>query len=271
MKLISNLFFNCMTLVFILLAGASCFIFYSIATDAMEPPLFAPEATLAPPTQAFFASVTPRPSWTPSFTPPPTETPTVTVTVTITTSATNTATWTPTVTNTPPASPTLTLSPTNTLPPPTFTPTETPTFTPSPTLTPTLTPTGPSATPPPTVSPFIFELQPGSLILRSNFANPLGCNWQGIAGQVTTDRGEPLTGIQVRVRPATGGELVTLSGTNTAYGPSGWEIKVADVPNTASFTVELWAAGQQVAQAVPIVFPGSCQQNLATLNFIRPS
>jgi hypothetical protein len=33
--------------------------------------------------------------------------------------------------------------------------------------------------------------------------------------------------------------------------------------------VSLWAKGVQVSPVVDIVFPNSCQQNLATVNFIQ--
>ncbi len=165
---------------------------------------------------------------------------------------TRTPTPSPTATFTPTNTPTATFTPTSTLPP-----SETPTFTPS--------PTGPTATP---TSQYAFMLQPGSLILRDNFGNAAGCNWQGVAGQVTTDRGEPVLGVQVRVK-GPGVELATLSGTAPFYGPSGWEIKVADAPVTSRYEVSLWVTGQQASPTVEIVFPGVCQQNLATLNFIQ--
>jgi hypothetical protein len=113
-------------------------------------------------------------------------------------------------------------------------------------------------------------VQPGSVILRENYGNTAGCNWQGLAGQVTTDRGEPLRGVEVRVR-GEGVNLSTLSGLAPFYGPSGWEIRVAELPNTGRYVIDLWVAGQQASPSQEIVFPGVCQQNLATLNFIRTS
>jgi hypothetical protein len=112
-------------------------------------------------------------------------------------------------------------------------------------------------------------VQPSSLILRENYANSAGCDWQGIAGQVTTDRGEPVTGVQVRVTGEDIGERSTLSGTNQVYGPAGWEIVLSDRTNNGRYQVALWSGGTQISPTVEIVFPNSCQQNLATVNFIQ--
>jgi hypothetical protein len=265
----AKLFFNCFTFVFLALTVGAIYVVYSVATDAMKPPLLAPDATEVVPTVAMLDTPTPKPSWTPSITPIPTDTFTPTQTLTFTPSATNTATATPSITYTPSSSATFTPSPTNTLPPPTFTPTKTLTPTPSDTPTFTPSPTGPSPTPTETLTAYPFIVQPGSLILRQNFSNTAGCNWEGIAGQVTTDRGVAVAGVQVRVTGTGMADLSTLSGTNTFYGPSGWEVKVADAVNNAHYQVSLWAKGVQVSPVVDIVFPNSCQQNLATVNFIQ--
>lgn len=256
----ANAFFNFVTLLFFLATILVVAVVIGIAGDAMEPPILAPEADAVLPTQVAIASPTPKPTWTPSLTPTATPTGTPTATLTPTPTATGTATATPTVTPTPTITPTFTLSPTNTLIPPTATPTATAT------ATPTVTPIGPTATP---TSQFAFMVQPDSLILRSNFANAAGCEWQGIAGQVTTTSGDPVIGVQVRVSGTTIEQRATLSGTNTFYGPSGWEVVLGNQPQMDRYTVELWANGTRVSPVVEIVFPGSCQQNLATVNFIQ--
>lgn len=271
MNRVLNGCFNLVTVIFLLLTLAVVIGVAAIAGDRLEPPFLKPKEVAAIPTVAVLYSPTPKPTWTPSVTPLPsptfTGTPTDTPSPTLPPTETlpPTATQTPTITPTFTASPTFTLSPTNTLVPPTATFTPTYTLTPSETPTFTPSPTGPTATP---TAQFAFILQPGSLILRDNFGNQAGCNWQGMAGQITTDRGEPVLGVQVRVQ-GPGVELATLSGTAPFYGPSGWEIKVADTPLTGRYTLSLWVAGQQVSPTVEIVFPGVCQQNLATLNFIQ--
>lgn len=265
----AKVFFNCMTLLFMGLTILAVGVVASIATGSMEPPILAPEVTEIIPTRAALASPTPRPSWTPSITPTPSDTPTPTPTDTLSPTATNTPTATSTITQTPAPSSTFTPVPSFTLIPPTFTPTFTLTRTPTPTETFTPTATGPTPTPTNTQSPYPFIVQPSSLILRENYANASGCNWQGIAGQVTTDRGDAVIGIQVHVYSEGSFDQYTVTGTNTFYGPSGWEIVVGNQPGEGRYKVELWANGERVSPTVEVVFPNSCQQNLATVNFIQ--
>lgn len=261
MNRVANLFFNLVTIIFVLLTTLMLAMILRIAGDAMDPPFLQPEAEDPLPTQAAIDTPTPRPSWTPSHTPTPTNThtptatPTDTPTVTSTSTPTATSTRTPTITVTPSTTVTFTLTPTNTLIPPTATPTHTNTPTPSITPTPTAT------------IEYAFIVQPNSIILRENYANTQGCNWQGIAGQVTTSQSEPVIGVQVRVT-GPDRELTTLTGTNTFYGPSGWEIVLGSQPSVGRYTVVLWYNNQPASPAVEIVFPGACQQNLATVNFI---
>jgi hypothetical protein len=51
---------------------------------------------------------------------------------------------------------------------------------------------------------------------------------------VTGLSGEPLVGYNIRIEGVTDPSLVqtTVSGAATVYGPSGWEIKIADAPET---------------------------------------
>jgi hypothetical protein len=112
-------------------------------------------------------------------------------------------------------------------------------------------------------------VQPGTPLPRANFANTAGCNWQGVAGQVITERGDPVTGIEVRVSGDGIDDMITLTGSNTTYGPSGWEVVLADTPTTAAYRVELVVAGQAVSLPVDIVFPGACEQNLILINFVQ--
>ena len=275
MNRIANAFFNLVSLVFLIATIAMIVFVFSVAGGAMQSPVLKPSPTAIPPTIAAYDPPTPKPTWTPTITLTPTDTPTATLTWTPTPPATETFTPTPThtlpptITETPTITPTFTVSPTDTLPPPTFTPTKTLTPTPSDTPTFTPSPTGPTATPTATLSEFPFMVQLASPILRDNYGNASGCGWQGMAGQVTTDRGESVPGVQVRVRSDLTGELTTLSGTNTFYGPSGWELKVANQPTIGTYYVELWAAGQRISPTVTITFPGTCQQNQATINFIQ--
>jgi hypothetical protein len=256
-------FFNSVAALFAVLTLVMVGIVVAIAADAMDPPLFAPEKVVILPTRAVFSSPTPGPSWTPSNTPLPTGT------FTPTPPFTPLPTFTPTITNTPGPTGTFTLTPTRTPAPPTFTPTRTPTPTASSTPTITPLPTGPTPTPQNTLSAYPFIVQPSSLILREYSPEPDGCTWQGVGGQVTTARGEPVKGIQVRVVGDSGGAWSARSGTNQTYGAAGWEIKVSSETNNGRYEVSLWANGVQVSPSVVIVFPNACQQNLATVNFIQ--
>jgi hypothetical protein len=261
-----NVIFNVLTISFFALTGLWLAVFFSIAAGSMEAPIFAPQDTEVPATVAVMPTLTPSLTWTPTHTPPPTRTAVPTDTPSNTPFATPTVTDTPTETHTPQPSGTFTPTPTNTLAPPTPTPTKTPTPTVTATATPTLTPTGPTATP---TDIYAFRVQPSSIILRENFANAAGCNWQGIAGQITTAQGEAVKGVEVRVQGDDIGEIVVLSGTNTFYGASGWEVVVGDSPNNNRYQIALWANGVQVSPIVEVVFPNACQQNLVTINFIQ--
>jgi hypothetical protein len=239
-----KLLFNSVTALFGVLTLLMVAMIVAIAVDAMDPPILAPEKTVALPTLAAFGSPTPGPSWTPSATPLPT------VTFTPSPPFSPTPTFTPTVTNTPGPTGTFTVTPSRTPAPPTSTPTRTPTPTVS--LTPTLTPlpTGPTPTPQNTLSAYPFIVQPSSLILREY--SP-----------------EPVKNIQVRIVDDNGNVWRARSGTNQTYGAAGWEIKLSSETNNERYELALWDNDVQVSPSVVIVFPNACQQNLATVNFIQ--
>ena len=201
------------------------------------------------------------PTLTPSFTPFPSSTPTNTLTPTITPSPSETIP--PTVTPIPSATITETATITDT---PSHTPTPLATFTPQPTAT----PTGPTPTLPPTVSPFPFTLRENQIILTQNFANAAGCAWQGLGGQVFDLNGNPLaSGLQVHIF---GGDIdrFVQAGSNTLYGPAGWEQPVDTAINTTTYFVELLSAqGTVVSDRIQVTFPGDCAQNVAIINFIQ--
>ncbi|MBN1679431.1 MAG: hypothetical protein JW966_04015 [Anaerolineae bacterium] len=263
-----NSFYNLITFLFAALSIVVIIAVAGIASDSLEPPFLAPEATMILPTAIPVGALEQPvfPTFTPSSTVPPTVTVTQTPTITRTPTATNTATDTPPPSSTP--GPTNTLTPTYTSTS-TSTPTATGTFTATPTPTFTQSPPGPPPTATNTLSPYPFIIQQGTPLLRDNFANASGCNWQGIAGQVITERAEPVVGVQVRITGDNIQEQFTISGSNTFYGPSGWEIPVDIQVNNFRYVVELWANGVQVSESQEIVFPSSCQQNLALINFVQ--
>jgi hypothetical protein len=202
------------------------------------------------------------PTLTPSHTPSPTSTPTDTETPTVTPTPTETPTITPTVE----PSVTITDTPAATLTP-SVTPTLLETFTPQPSPS----PTGPTATLAPTESPFPFRLREESVILTQNFANAGGCAWQGFGGQVFGLDGNPLPGLQVHVYGGDGtADFFIQAGSNTLYGPAGWEQPVDNVINNRTYFVQLLSVqGTVVSDPIQITFPADCAQNLALVNFIQ--
>jgi len=138
---------------------------------------------------------------------------------------------------------------------------------PRPTSTVTATPQGP---PPPTLSPYAFVAQPGTPLLRESFAEgTAGCAWQGLGGTVIDQRGEAVVGVEVHVRGSASGEQIVLAGTDTDYGPSGWEVRLGGGPARERVTVMLVSEGQALSPAVEVTFPAACAQNLALINFVQ--
>jgi hypothetical protein len=205
-------------------------------------------------------TITPLPSWT--ITPLPTETATNTDAPTLTPSNTPlpSATFTETLT----ASITFTVPPSLTITN-TIVPSLTPNVTDTETLTPTRDFTSQPTEPPP--SPFPFDLKDGQVIFTTNFANTAGCAWQGIGGQVFDINDQPLTQIRVHVF-GSGIDTYAVSGSNTLYGISGWEIPVGNVVMGNSYLVELQTSqGTIISSQVPVTFVPDCNRNLALVNF----
>ena len=209
----------------------------------------------------------------------PTLVPTLTITPTFTPSNTPPPpTWTntplPTDTPTVTLSPTLTITPTNTItntPGPTNTPSITPTPSTSPTPLPTATPTGPTPTFTPSISPFPYDLR-SPVTFTANFANSLGCEWQGMGGTVVDINGSPFGAGTLRVH-AFNSDFDALAdvGSNSLYGAgSGWEIVVDNVINNRLYFVQLETVnGTVVSPTISVQFPSDCNQNAAILGFIQ--
>lgn len=262
--------FNVISILFLVLSIAACGF---LILRLQAPPDPAAQQSVSVPTLVELPSVTP--TYTPSETPIPTDTPTWTPSPTFTHTPTETPTPLPTVP--PTATHTFTPVPTNTLPASPF-----PTITPSHTLTSTIPPTltntpEPTATETPVVitqaptepppSPFPFVLRDNQLTFTSNFANTAGCAWQGIGGQVVDIQGNPLLGVNVHVY-GPNIDIFTVSGSNTLYGPSGWEIPLTNAVNNLTYYVELQTqAGTIISPTTPVQFPADCARNLAVVNF----
>lgn len=270
MNRLAPLLANALTLLFAALTAAVAVGTLAIAGDAMEPPFLKP-ATEPPPTAAALPTALPAsptlavmllPTQGAASIPVPTGTPTITPLPSPTPSPDSASLPVPSAI---PATATRTPLPTLGRGLPTLTPTATLTWTPSPTSSPP--PLGPSPTPTP-VLPFI--LQPGTPLLRPNFANTEGCSWQGIAGLVVDELGNPVKGVQVLVTGETIGDQTRTSGSRTSYGESGWEVVVGNTIDNGRFLVMLAAQdGTPLSPVVEIIFPAACEQNLALVNFVQ--
>lgn len=248
--------------------GVIVFVVLMLAAPPPAPqatPVVQLPATLAlpsiTPTRPTDTPVPPTPTRTP---PPPTFTPTFTPSDTPTITPTQTPSVTPsaTITETPAATQTPSISPTPTV-------TNTPTITPS--------PTGATATFTPSPNPFPFVAQ-SQVRFTNNIANNNGCNWQAIGGQVLAVGGsQPFRGVNLQVRAfnqATGSasfDAAVPIGFNSFYGQvSGWEIQVGNRPTTDLFFVQLESPnGTQISPLYQVQFPGTCEGNVAILNFIQ--
>jgi hypothetical protein len=119
---------------------------------------------------------------------------------------------------------------------------------------------------------FPFQVQPGSPQLTSNLDTSIGCAFQGIGGQVYGLQNEPLTGIQVNVSSTAGFNQTTTSGSapQQFYGPAGWLVQVGSTPNNQTYTIEVRGSdGTALSPKVQVTFLGSCDRNLALVNFIQ--
>jgi hypothetical protein len=169
-------------------------------------------------------------------------------------------TWTPTKT-TPPLS-TRTKAPTWTAVPMLITPTVT--------LTPTDTPIVDTATITPTTMPAAADIT----YVASTTKHPsLACNWLGVGGTVIGADNKPLPFQTIQLGGTLNGNAVTgqvLSGNDTAYGASGFEIKLADsaVDSKQTVWIQLFDNnGKALTDKVYFDTYKDCQQNLVMVVF----
>lgn len=160
---------------------------------------------------------------------------------------------------------------------------------PSPQVVPTLTPVLPRATQPaaevnalPAAAPEYvwgnryFIPQEGTPVGMANWAHPdLGCNWQGVAGQVFDLNGEPALTLVVEAGGTFNGAPVlglSVTGITSVYGPGGYEIQLGNVPLTTS--QQVWVQlkdgdGKALSEPIFLDTVASCDQNLILLNFVE--
>ncbi|MBN1285584.1 MAG: hypothetical protein JXB47_09310 [Anaerolineae bacterium] len=157
------------------------------------------------------------------------------------------------------AAPTKTVAPTATP----FEPTPAASTTPAATATPAVLPT-PSHTP----AAFFFTLE-GEAVGYGPNANENECAWQSIAGQVIGVEGEPVIGLYVHISGEGVDELV-LTGSQPAFGSSGYELMLGSAPQQGRYVVQLIGQnGEALSDRVIVETIDRCEQNVALVNFVQ--
>jgi hypothetical protein len=142
----------------------------------------------------------------------------------------------------------------------------------------TPTPPGPNSISPtesrPESASFDFVVLEAPLALpASEYDSSRGCDWMGVAGQVFDIQGAPVRGLRVAVRATLEGnriEMIGMSGTAELYGPSGYEIRLADRPIASSGQAEIQLidqAGLPLSEAFLFDTSDSCDENLILIDF----
>ncbi|MBN1285463.1 MAG: extracellular solute-binding protein [Anaerolineae bacterium] len=118
------------------------------------------------------------------------------------------------------------------------------------------------------IFPFILQ---GEIKFEAQTAHPqLGCAWQGVAGTMRSMDGQPMTRvIMVHVR-GSGLSVFVVAGTAEDHGPGGWEVTVGSeaAPDTYHVTL-MHTNGELLSETFRVRFPGSCEGNLARLDFVQ--
>jgi hypothetical protein len=150
--------------------------------------------------------------------------------------------------------------------------------TPAPTLNITLPPEGPQDV---TVQPGVVINTPRPDASASDYPfvaaetryvandNEFGCQWLGIAGNVTGINGEPLTDLVVEAI-GSNFETVTFTGGAQRWGLAGYEIEVDDRPNTESYDVRLLGpTGLPLSEFISVTTGDNCDQNVVVVDFLQ--
>jgi len=123
----------------------------------------------------------------------------------------------------------------------------------------------------------LYIVQPGTPAAIQFFRDPgKACDWMGAAGQVFDADGSPVLNLLVMIKGEVGGQMVdlfTMTGLpeGDIYGPGGYEIKIADQPQSSagSLTIQIEdIEGNSLSAPVPLITYGDCGKNLVIINFI---
>ncbi len=135
----------------------------------------------------------------------------------------------------------------------------------------------------PTVTPFSFpEVTPSNtptgqgVFFSPNqgdptyLAHPDGCTGLYIAGSVFDSNGAPAIFWLVRMSGAFG-TVDAYSGSASAYGESGYEIKIANAPQNSQIFMQILddLTGQPVSELIVVNTFSDCARNLALLNWTQ--
>jgi hypothetical protein len=236
-KASSDLTWNVLTLVMVLMTLCACGFFFSVLTNPYSTLNPFPPSTLVPPPPT--VTMTPmgyEPTWTPTITTEPTET----------------ATRRPTITTVP-----------------SFTPYKVTTATL--TFTPTITVVA-SRTPRPTGVPYAVTV---SWEESTKYRPDTSCSSMYVAGKALDSGNNPVTGLQVKLGGSVPGKtfvpaLTTLTGISPVYGPSGFEfdLRVAPVASSKGLWVQLFdQSGAPLSEQFQLKTYNDCKKNLILVNF----
>lgn len=142
------------------------------------------------------------------------------------------------------------------------------------TFTPTAIP--PTATIAPTAITEKFTIQAATPIFMVNFVHTTeGCNWQGVAGQIFDQSGNPLLNYIVKVAGTYNGQSFSQIGytgmvSGNPYGVGGYEIVLGNsaISSVDLLTIQLFdAKGTPVTNPLSFSTSANCSQNLVLINF----
>lgn len=117
-----------------------------------------------------------------------------------------------------------------------------------------------------------FNLQSVEPLYTTNFVHPeAGCDWMGVAGQIFDEDQQPVDGMVIVVEGVTNNSMVELlgySGLAEAYGPGGYELVLSNVNGPGIFWIQLFGEdGKPLSEIYSFQMDGTCEQNLAVINF----
>lgn len=124
--------------------------------------------------------------------------------------------------------------------------------------------------------PIVLQDNNPYYIPAASMNNGYGCDWMGVAGQVFAMNNAPVQGLIIEVGGTLKGEkignptILQATGLATAYGPGGYEVKLADelVDSSGSLWIRvLDQAGLPLSEKIYFFTYNDCEKNLILINF----